>query len=100
MSAELSSSRALEGRLQQRLASSVPAAQLEEMAARLQVRRTRQLPAGSRPSPKLSKAPHNRTEDAQAVAMRTVPLIQIVVDICICRWLRRQLLMRRDRSLH
>jgi hypothetical protein len=36
-SAELSTSRALEGRLQQRLASSVPTAQLEEMAARLQV---------------------------------------------------------------
>ncbi|WIA18956.1 hypothetical protein OEZ85_003625 [Tetradesmus obliquus] len=35
VSAELSTSRALEGRLQQRLAASVPAAQLEEMAARL-----------------------------------------------------------------
>jgi cell pole-organizing protein PopZ len=35
VSAELSTSRALEGRLQQRLAASVPAEQLEEMAARL-----------------------------------------------------------------
>lgn len=37
VSAELSSSRALEGRLQQRLATSVPAAQLEDLAERLQV---------------------------------------------------------------
>eukprot|EP00882_Tetradesmus_deserticola_P021308 GHRQ01023069.1.p3 GENE.GHRQ01023069.1~~GHRQ01023069.1.p3 ORF type:complete len:111 (+),score=54.28 GHRQ01023069.1:381-713(+) len=35
ISAELSTSRALEGRLQQRLAASVPAAQLEDMEARL-----------------------------------------------------------------
>lgn len=37
VSAELCSSRALEARLQQRLAASVPTAQLDEMAARLQV---------------------------------------------------------------
>lgn len=37
VSAELSTSRALEGRLQQRLAASVPAAQLEQMAECLQV---------------------------------------------------------------
>lgn len=37
VSGQLSTSRALEGRLQQRLAASVPAAQLQEMAARLQV---------------------------------------------------------------
>lgn len=36
VTAELSTSRALEGRLQQRLAASVPAVQLEEMAQRLE----------------------------------------------------------------
>lgn len=92
MSAELSSSKALEGRLQQRLASSVPAAQLDEMAAHLQVRRSRQAPA------RHQSTTLNRAEGAQGLAVQMFPLTQILGDTC--RWLRRQLLMRRDRSLH